>query len=221
MPTDERPLDHEPLDDKPLDLTKELPAYRARRGAFALVTVPPLQYLMLDGRGDPNTAPAYADALRTLYPLAYTLKFLSRRELGRDHVVMPLEALWWADDMDAFTRARDKGRWSWTVMILVPDWITAAHVEDARAAVARKGGAPGLDAARLERLDEGLCVQTLHVGPYDDEGPVLHELHHRFVPEHGLRLTGRHHEIYLSDARRTAPERLRTILRQPVERADA
>ncbi|QGQ19160.1 hypothetical protein GC089_07855 [Cellulomonas sp. JZ18] len=202
----------------PLDLKREIPAYRARRGTPELVTVPPLQYLMVDGHGDPNTAPEYQDALRTLYPVAYTLKFLSRRELGRDHVVMPLEALWWADDMAAFTTARDKSRWSWTAMILVPDWITAEHVEDARATVAAKGGAPALDALRLERLDEGLCVQTLHVGPYDAEGPVLAEIHDRFVPDHGLRMTGRHHEVYLSDARRTAPERLRTILRQPVTR---
>ncbi|WP_136519803.1 GyrI-like domain-containing protein [Cellulomonas telluris] len=204
-----------------VDLKREIPSYRARRGEIALVTVPPLQYLMVDGHGDPNTAPEYQDALRTLYPVAYTLKFLSRRELGRDHVVMPLEALWWSDDMAAFTTSRDKSRWSWTAMILVPDWIAAEHVEDARARVAAKGGAPVLDALRLERLDEGLCVQTLHVGPYDAEGPVLAEIHDRFVPDHGLRMTGRHHEVYLSDARRTAPERLRTILRQPVVRDDA
>lgn len=204
-----------------VDLRKEIPSYRARRGEIALVTVPPLQYLVVDGHGDPNTAPEYQDALRTLYPVAYTLKFLSRRELGRDHVVMPLEALWWADDMASFTTARDKSRWSWTAMILVPDWITAEHVEDARSTLAGKGGAPALDALRLEQLDEGLCVQTLHVGPYDAEGPVLEEIHDRFVPDHGLRMTGRHHEVYLSDARRTAPERLRTILRQPVVRDGA
>ncbi|WP_309135008.1 GyrI-like domain-containing protein [Cellulomonas sp.] len=204
-----------------VDLKREIPSYRARRGEIALVTVPPLQYLMVDGHGDPNTATEYEDALRTLYPVAYALKFLSRRELGREHVVMPLEALWWSDDMAAFTTSRDKSRWSWTAMILVPDWIAAEHVEDARARVAAKGGAPVLDALRLERLDEGLCVQTLHVGPYDAEGPVLAEIHDRFVPDHGLRMTGRHHEVYLSDARRTAPERLRTILRQPVVRDDA
>ncbi|WP_019135141.1 GyrI-like domain-containing protein [Cellulomonas massiliensis] len=198
------------------DLRKEIASYSARRGVLELVTVPPLQYLAVDGHGDPNTAPGYQDALASLYPLAYALKFLSRRELGRDYTVPPLEGLWWADDMAVFTGARDKGRWAWTLLVLVPDWLAAEHVEAARSTVARKGGAPLLDAVRLEALDEGLCAQTLHVGPYDDEGPVLAELHERFVPEHGLRMTGRHHEVYLSDARRTAPERLRTLLRQPV-----
>lgn len=198
------------------DLKKEIAAYTAHRGVLELVTVPPLQYLAVDGHGDPNAAPAYRDALGSLYPLAYALKFLSRRELGRDYTVPPLEGLWWADDMAAFTGARDKARWDWTLLVLVPDWLAAEHVEAARATVAAKGGAPLLEAVRLDALDEGLCVQTLHVGPYDEEGPLLAELHERFVPQHGLRLAGRHHEVYLSDARRTAPERLRTILRQPV-----
>ncbi|AEE44297.1 GyrI-like domain-containing protein [Cellulomonas fimi] len=200
------------------DLKKEIPTYAARHGRVDVVEVPPLQYLMVDGHGDPNTAPAYADALASLYPLAYALKFLSKDALDRDYTVMPLEALWWADDMDAFTTARDKSRWDWTLLNVVPGWITAEHVAQARATVLRKGGAPRLDDLRLERYDEGLCVQTLHVGPYDDEAPVLDALHHEFLPAHGLRRTGKHHEVYLSDARRTAPEKLRTILRQPVER---
>jgi hypothetical protein len=204
-----------------VDLKKEIATYTVVHGRFDLVTVPPLQYLMVDGHGDPNTAPEYAETLATLYPLAYTLKFLSKNELDRDYVVPPLEALWWADDLASFTESRDKSRWDWTVMILVPDWLTSDHVEAARLAATAKRGSSALDAAsldsvRLETLDEGLCVQTLHVGPYDDEGPVLETLHHEFVPAHGLQLTGKHHEIYLSDARRTAPAKLRTILRQPV-----
>ena len=200
-----------------VDLMKQTPTYRATRGRFDVVTVPPLRYLMVDGHGDPNTSDAYRDALASLYPLAYTLKFLSKRELGRDYGVPPLEALWWSDDMDAFTARRDKSCWDWTLLSQVPDWVTTEHVETARAAVARKGGAPVLDAIRLAPFDEGLAVQTLHVGPYDAEGPVLDAMHHEHIPAHGLRMTGKHHEIYLSDARRTAPERLRTILRQPVE----
>ncbi|PWD52508.1 hypothetical protein C8046_10805 [Serinibacter arcticus] len=200
------------------DLKKEIASYAVCHGRFDLVTVPPLQYVMVDGEGDPNSAPAYRDALATLYPVAYGLKFLSARELGCDHVVMPLEALWWATDAASFTTARDKSRWSWTAMILVPDWIGPDHLESVRTAVRRKGGAPQLDALRLATLEEGLVAQTLHVGPYDDEGPVIEALHAHAV-ERGLRLRGTHHEIYLSDARRTAPERLRTILRQPVEPA--
>ncbi len=198
------------------DLKREIPTYAARRGRFDVVTVPPLRYLMVDGHGDPNTAPAYRDALTSLYPLAYTLKFFSKDELGRDYGVMPLEALWWADDLAAFTTARDKSRWDWTLMILTPGWITDEHVEAARAKVVAKGQAPVVERVRLEGLDEGLCVQTLHVGPYDDEAPVLADLHDRFVPGQGLRLVGKHHEIYLNDVRRTDPARLRTILRQPV-----
>ncbi|WP_431246341.1 GyrI-like domain-containing protein [Leifsonia xyli] len=202
-----------------VDLKKELPAYSARRGRFDVITVPPLRYLAVDGHGDPNTD-AYRDALQTLYPVAYALKFFSKRTLDRDYTVMPLEALWWADDMAAFTTARDKSQWDWRALILVPDWLTDEHVAEARAAVAAKGGVLLLDSLRVETLEEGLSVQTLHLGSYDDEAPVLEELHEEFIPANGLRMTGRHHEIYLSDARRTAPEKLRTILRQPVERVD-
>lgn len=204
------------------DLKKQLPSYTARRSRFDVIAVPPLTYLMIDGHGDPNTSPAYADALATLYPVAYTLKFLSRNELGRDHVVMPLEALWWSDDMASFTSSRDKSTWSWTVMILTPEWITGEHVATAVVTVAKKrgdDGAPALDRLRHDSLDEGLVVQTLHVGPYDDEGPVLAEMHGDVIPAQGLAMTGRHHEIYLGDPRRAAPERLRTILRQPVTRS--
>lgn len=194
------------------DLKKDIAAYRARRAAFDLVDVPPLQYLMIDGHGDPNGA-EYAAAVSTIFPVAYKLKFLSKRELDRDYVVMPLEALWWADDMTSFTGSRDKSRWQWTALNLVPDWLTEEHVDSARNAVP---DAPALERLRLETLIEGRCVQTLHLGPFDDEGPVLDRMHHEFIPEQGLRMTGKHHEIYLSDIRRTEPAKLRTILRQPV-----
>ncbi|MGK9149328.1 GyrI-like domain-containing protein [Plantibacter flavus] len=202
------------------DHKRDVASYRARRGVFSIIEVPPVQYLMIDGHGDPNTADAYREAIETIYPLAYKLKFLSKTALGRDYTVMPLEALWWAEDMATFTDARDKSAWSWTLLNLVPDWLTEEHVAEARSRVEAAGGAPVLDAVRLERLEEGLCVQTLHVGSYDDEGPVLDTMHHEFIPTNGLRMTGRHHEVYLSDARRTAPDKLRTILRQPVEHTD-
>lgn len=202
------------------DFKKQIATYTARRGTFEVVTVPAMQFLMIDGHGDPNTSPAYQDAVTTIYPVAYALKFLSKNELGRDHTVMPLEGLWWAEDMAAFSSARDKSRWSWTMMIMVPDWITCEHFDAARRAVERKGAGPALDNLRLELFDEGLSVQILHVGPYDEEGPVLAAMHDEFLPAHSLRMTGKHHEVYLGDPRRAAPDKLKTILRQPVTRAE-
>jgi hypothetical protein len=208
----------------PIDPKKTLDSYRAKRGEFRVLGVPPLQYLMVDGAGDPNTAPEYADAVSSLFPLAYTLKFAARAQLGIDTVVMPLEGLWHAPDMASFTSRRDKSAWLWTMMIMVPEHITtqmfvdAVDAVEAKAAKKREPVPAALRSVRLATLDEGLSVQTLHVGSYDDEAPVLAELHERFVPDNGLRITGRHHEIYLGDPRRVEPDRLRTILRQPVER---
>lgn len=202
-----------------VDFKREISAYRARHHQFQIVDVPDLQYLMIDGHGDPNT-PAFTDAAEALYPLAYKVKFASKLKLGRDYVVMPLEGLWWADDMAAFTASRDKSRWDWTLMIMVPDWIDQGMVAGAAEQVAAKDRPRRLDAVRLESLSEGRCVQTLHVGPYDDEAAVLDRMHHDFLPGNALRMTGKHHEIYLSDARKVGPEKLRTILRQPVSAAD-
>lgn len=153
--------------------------------------------------------------MQSLYPMAYGVKAIAKAA-GRDHVVMPLEALWWAPDMAVFTTDRDKDQWSWTVMIALPDWVTAEQVESARERVSASGRAPRVDEVRLEIHTEGWVVQTLHIGPYDAEGPVLQTMHEEVIPAHGLQPTGHHHEIYLGDPRRAAPERLRTILRQPV-----
>ena len=202
-----------------VDLKRTLESYRAASGRFDIVVVPEMRYLMIDGHGDPNTSPAFAGAVAALYPVAYKLKFASRRELGRDYVVPPLEALWWADDMAAFTAARDKSRWDWTLLLLVPEWVEQALIADAVVAAGAKDPPSRLGDVRVEALAEGRCVQTLHLGSFDDEGPVLDRMHRRFIAESGLRLSGKHHEIYLSDFRRVAPEKLRTILRQPVEPA--
>ncbi|MFC9442718.1 MULTISPECIES: GyrI-like domain-containing protein [Brevibacterium] len=201
-----------------IDLKKTLPSYRARHGEFDVIEVPPRAYLMINGHGDPNTSPEFTSAVESLYPLAYALKFLSKRELGRDYVVPPLEGLWWAADMSAFTTARDKSAWDFTLMLLVPNWLDRAQVEEVAEAVERKSAPPRLRDVRFETLDEGTCVQTLHIGPFDAEAEVLARLHDEVIPDAGLMMTGKHHEIYLSDFRRTAPERLRTILRQPVRR---
>jgi hypothetical protein len=187
------------------DFKKTLDGYRAQRGRFRMIDVPETRYLMVDGHGDPNSSPAFTEAVQALYPVAYKLKFASKRDLGRDYVVPPLEGLWWAEDMDTFTTARDKSRWDWTLMLMVPDWIDRDMVD----AVLQPR-------VRCEALSEGRCVQTLHVGSFDDEADVLARLHHEFIPGNGLRMAGTHHEIYLSDFRKVAPDKQRTILRQPV-----
>jgi Uncharacterized conserved protein len=194
---------------------KEL--YAPRPGRFELVEVPELPFLMIDGEGDPNTSQSYEDAVSTLYAVSYALKFASK-QLGRDLVVGPLEGLWSADDPSAFV-TRAKGEWTWTMMIVQPEWITDAMVEEALQRASEKRDLPAADRLRFERYAEGLSVQILHVGSYDDEGPVLERLHREFMPANGLAFNGRHHEIYLSDPRKTEPAKLRTVLRQPVARS--
>lgn len=169
---------------------------------------------MVDGQGSPGEGGEYQAALETLYPLAYATKFFSKLELGRDYVVPPLEGLWWADDRTAYTQAGRRDEWRWTLMLMLPDWIAPDHVAAARG---RKADLD-LSAIRFDSLEEGLCLSHLHLGPFADEAPKLHRLHHQLIPEGGYAFNGEHHEIYLSDPRRTAPERLRTILRQPVRR---
>jgi DNA-binding PadR family transcriptional regulator len=201
-----------------IDFKKDLKhLYNPTSKAFTVVDVPRMQFLMIDGHGDPNTAQEYQDAIEALYTVAYTLKFMSKKTLGKDYVVPPPEGLWWADDMEAFVK-RDKSTWDWTMMIMQPDWIGQAMVEQA-VEQAKKKGLPALSKLRLESYHEGLSVQIMHIGSFADEGPTLHKLHHEFIPQGGYQTNGKHHEIYLSDPRRTAPEKLKTVLRQPVKKA--
>jgi len=174
---------------------------------------------MIDGHGDPNAEQAYQEAVEALYAVAYKLKFASKKTLGKDYVVPPLEGLWWSEDMETFTTRRDKRAWNWTMMIMQPDWITPGMFETACQQVDAKKDLPALPLLRLETYHEGLAVQILHVGSYDDEGPTLARMHEAFIPQHGYEMVGKHHEIYLSDPRRTAPEKLKTVLRQPVQKA--
>lgn len=189
--------------------------YAPKAGVFVEVDVPPMSFLMVDGHGDPNTELAYVDAVEALFAVSYAVKFASKRELDHDYVVMPLEGLWWADDPAVFA-SRRKSDWDWTMMIRQPDWVTASLVAGATEAVTATKDLPAASRLRFAVLEEGLSVQTLHLGSYDDEGPVLQELHSQYLPGHGLVESGKHHEIYLGDPRRTEPAKLRTILRQPV-----
>lgn len=188
--------------------------YAPTQREFVVVDVPELAFLMVDGEGDPNTAAAYREAIEAVYTTSYAVRAVAKTRLGRVHTVGPLEGLWSADDMSVF-RTRDKQAWRWTMMIWQPDWITTDLMDEAVASATRKQ-LPALGLVRFERYAEGRSVQILHVGSYDDEGPTLERLHEEFLPANQLTPTGRHHEIYLSDARKTEPAKLRTILRQPV-----
>ena len=197
-----------------LDLRRELAGCYAPSRTPALVDVPDLGCLLVDGRGDPNTSPAYRVAVESLFTLSYTLRFSVKKEGLLDYKVMPLEGLWWTPDMADFS-VDDKDAWSWTMLIVQPDVVDQARLDQARSTAAARKALPGLDEVRLERWTEGLCAQVLHVGPYAEEGPTIAALH-EFIAARGLDLSGKHHEIYLGDPRRSAPEKLRTLLRQPV-----
>jgi hypothetical protein len=201
-----------------VDLRRELSSLYTATAEPALVDVPELKYLMIDGAGDPNTAPEYAEAVQALYSVAYTIRFALKR--GADPVdapVMPLEGLWWVPDMRTFT-VEDKSAWLWTLLILQSPAVTPSLVDDAGATALRKKGLPAIERVRFETFAEGRAAQVLHRGPYSAEGPTIAALH-RFIADQGLALTGKHHEIYLGDPRRAAPEKLRTIIRQPVASA--
>ncbi len=200
-----------------VDFKKTVSSYKAKHNVFEIITLPKMQYLMIDGQGDPNTSAAFTAAIKALYPIAFKLKFVSKQQLEKDYVVPPLEGLWWAESMDNFTANLDKSSWCWTLMLMTPVWITQEMLTQAKEKLAPKQ-IKELEQVRLEELNEGLCVQTLHIGSFDSEGPVLKKLHEEFIPANGLSMQQKHHEIYFSDFRVVAPEKMRTILRQPVER---
>ena len=201
---------------KKIDLKKDLKAlYTASAKDVVQVAVPPMKFLMVDGIGDPNTSKSYAEAVEALYSVSYTAKFILKKGPQQiDYTVMPLEGLWWADDMAAFTTG-DKAKWRWTAMIMQPDFVTKAVIDTALADVRKKKSLPGVERLRLEEFAEGHCAQVLHIGPFSEEGPTIARLH-EFIDAKGMRV-GKHHEIYLSDIRRAEPSRWKTILRQPMK----
>ncbi len=199
-----------------VDFKKEFKELYAPPKKFVVVVVPEMQFLMIDGHGDPNTAQEYQDALEALYAVAFKMKFISKKTLEKDYTVPPLEGLWWADDMETFSIKRDKSQWDWTMMIMAPEWITSQIFDQAVEQVRKAKNPVSLDKLHLESYHEGESVQIMHIGSYDDEAPTLDAMHSEFIPENGYTENGKHHEIYLSDPRRVAPEKLRTVLRQPV-----
>ena len=201
---------------KKVDLKKELKhLYRASAKNVAEIDVPALRFLMIDGIGDPNDSEAYGQAVEALFSVSYAAKFtLKKGPQQIDYAVMPLEGLWWADDMSVF-QTDDRAKWQWTMMIMQPHFLSDASIESTIVEVRRKKKLPGLDKLRLEEFDEGHCAQILHVGPFSEEGATIERLH-EFIDDKSGRI-GKHHEIYLSDIRRADPSNWKTILRQPME----
>ncbi len=181
-----------------------------------LVDVPEMSFLMIDGRGDPSTGPAYQQAIEALFSVAYTVKFALKRGGGVDIHVMPLETLWWSPrGTDLLGVARSE--WRWTAMMALPDVVTEEMVEEAGSQAAERRALAALPRMRFERFEEGLSAQVMHIGPYSAEGPTIEALL-SFVRDTGYVPHGKHHEIYLGDPRRSAPERLKTVIRHPVIR---
>lgn len=191
------------------DFKKELKElYKPSSKGFSLIEVPEMQFLQINGYGDPNTAQSYKDAVEALYAVSYKLKFMSKKGLEKDYVVPPLEGLWWADDPADFTERR-KDAWFWTMMIMQPQWITSDMVSEAIEVVRKKKELSALPLLQFEPYHEGLVAQILHIGSYNDEAPTLKLLHETFIPENSLIENGKHHEIYLSDPRKIVPKSLK------------
>lgn len=197
------------------DWKKEYKELYFPKQEVAEVCVPKMNFLMIDGHGDPNTSLEFAAAVQALYPIAYTVKFALKKAGRADYSVMPMEGLWWAPDMNVFMEhPEDKSSWLWTIMIAQPDFVTEQDFKDAQKAAFEKKGLKEINQVRFESYDEGEAVQILHVGPYSAEGPNILKLHD-YIKESGNKLRGKHHEIYMSDARRVAPEKMKTVVRQP------
>lgn len=200
------------------DIKRDKRILYAAKKRFEIVDVPPLNFLMADGEGNPNTSPLYRDVVRALYTTAYAMRALAIDEFGKKHTIGPLEGLWWADDMRVF-KSRDEDEWQWRLMVVQPDWITDQIFKQGLENAQEKHDLTAGNRVRFDKFDEGKSVQVMHIGPYDQEGPTIARMHDEFMPENDLKPRGSHHEVYLSDVRRTDPSRLRTILRQPVEPA--
>jgi len=201
-----------------VDFKKELKhLYNPSSKEATIVDIPGMNFLMVDGAGNPNTVQAYKDAVEALYAMSYALKFMVKRgEAAVDYGVMPLEGLWWADDMTQFS-VENKEIWKWTAMIMQPEYVTKDLFIKAIEQVRKRKSLPALPEIRFESLREGLAAQIMHLGPYSDEGPTIEKLHN-FIRVQGHELRGKHHEIYLTDPQRSAPRKMKTVIRQPVRK---
>jgi len=201
---------------KKIDYKKELKDfYNASAKKVEVVEIPQMHFLMIDGRGDPNTSPAFQEGVEALFSLSFTLKFMIKKGKAEiDYGVMPLEGLWWADDMSQFS-IDNKDDWKWTLMIMQPEFVTTDPFREASEQVKKKKDLPSLAKIRFEAFTEGKAAQVMHIGPFSEEGPTIQKIHN-FIRENNHKISGKHHEIYLSDIRKASPEKWKTIIRQPM-----
>ncbi len=198
-----------------VDLKKEFKnIYNPSAKEISVVDVPAMNFLLVDGEGAP-TSPQYSEAIEALFTVAYTLKFMVKKEKGVDYGVMPLEGLWWVDDMTKFSAER-KDEWKWTAIIMQPKHVSADDFQAALEQVKKKKNPPALFKVRFESFKEGLSAQIMYVGPFSAEGPTITKIH-TCIQNSGHTLIGKHHEIYLNNPAKTAPKKLKTILRQPMK----
>ncbi len=191
------------------------PLYSASSKKVAIADVPKMNFLMIDGKGDPNISKEFQKAIEALFSLSYTLKFLIKKsELAIDYGVMPLEGLWWTGDMSKFS-IENKEDWKWTLMIMQPEFVEEKLIAEAMEQLKKKKNLPALFKVRFETFSEGKVAQIMHIGPFSEEGPTIEKLHD-FIKDNGYKLYGKHHEIYLSDIRKAAPKKWKTIIRQPI-----
>ena len=198
-----------------IDLKKELKSfYNPTAKDVTLIDIPKMNFIMIDGQGAPESK-QFMQAMLALYPIAYTIKFDKKKTGGPDFTVMALEGLWWAEDMKVFMpETSDRNKWQWTVMMMQPDFITRRDFENAAEAAKKKKDNPALNSVRFESFTEGKSAQIMHIGPYSAEGLNIQRIHNKIM-EIGGKLSGKHHEIYLSDPRRVTPDKMKTVLRQP------
>lgn len=201
-----------------IDLKKKYSdCYSIRKNKIEIIRVPTFNYLMINGSGNPNTSIDYQNAIEALFSLAYAIKFkIKKGNKQIDYGVMPLEGLWWTDNMDDFS-IDNKDIWNWTACIMQPDFVDTNLIEECINEVQKKKDLPALSKIRFDKMEDSLSAQILHLGPYADETPTIEKLHN-FIEENGYTFNGKHREIYLNDSRRTAPEKLKTIIRQPIRK---
>ena len=190
--------------------------YKPSAKKVEIVNVPKMNFLMIDGKGDPNTSQEFQDAVEALFGLSYTVKFMVKKgDMAIDYAVMPLEGLWWIDDMSKFS-IEDKSEWKWTLLMMQPEFVTPDLIENGIEELRRKKDPVALPKIRFEFFEEGKSAQVMHIGPFSEEGPTVEKVH-QFIEENGFERRGKHHEIYLSDIRRGNPANWKTVIRQPMK----